>query len=211
MLSRVPLLILSSTAVLLIGCSGGDETVTETVTVTELENETPAESDRADEPSEDTEDDSAATPVSFGKTGDDGSLEISVVDLSLHDLVAGVGLWAGESIEPRDGAYLATVEVKWTNNGKVSYIPCSTSAIVLVDQEGRNFTGHPEQFLVSGEGCREVQPGFETTGTVLFEVPDDAEIASVALWDETESGDYDGSKSYLSFSGDITDSRKSTR
>lgn len=202
---QVRLLALLVIGVLLAGCSGGESSVTVTVTEGAQEDSTAtAESDPAEA---DDEEEGPATPIRLGKTGEDGSLAISVHGIHLHDTVDAEYPFDGETIEPRDGAYLVKVNATWTNNGKSAIWPCSTSTIVLIDEEERNFTPADDTYKITGDDCNETQPGFKATGAILFEVPDDASITGVAMWDDSEPDDYDGSKSYLSFKGKIEDFR----
>ncbi|MGE3138125.1 MAG: hypothetical protein AB7I08_08690 [Thermoleophilia bacterium] len=187
---------------MLAGCAGGDSDTSSgapadapapvTVTVTAGDE---AEAPDADEAATegDTQEINGRTALlrEVGQPGKDGAVIFRVTKLGP---VASLPVEYSDPVTPASGARLIRAEVVITNDGKVKVDPfCGQTGAILVDQEGRNFEFDSNTVSISGNSiCEGVQPGFRSTETLAFQVPKDARVSSLALWDNSEEGDYEG-------------------
>lgn len=145
------------------------------------------------------------TPQTYkdvGEAGRDGELAFRVTSLDEVQSIPTVR-FGGGPIYAKEGAKLVQVTVEVLNHGKTEADNfCGESGAVLLDARDRNYSILPKYLDVQGnnEICLNgVEPGFEGTVVLPFQVPSDAKVSAVALWDSEERGDRSGNKSYLVF------------
>ncbi|CAB4935504.1 unannotated protein [freshwater metagenome] len=100
------------------------------------------------------------------------------------------------------GAKLIAAVVTWKNNMNSGQdIFCGGNSTVLLDDKGRQFDPVDDQiWIVGNDICGdEVQPGFKQTVTLAFQIPSDAEIGGLVLWNSDSEDDDDGESSSLLF------------
>lgn len=104
-----------------------------------------------------------------------------------------------DSYELPDGSAAWTADVKVTNNGAESATPvCNANTVVAIDQKDREYEMATAIDVLAGEQtgksifCVKVEPGSSKTGTVYFTTPNDSEIESFRLYNNTADGDTRG-------------------
>lgn len=183
----------------LAGCGGSakDDGAAAPATVTVTEPVDAAPSVQATTQAE--PDSTGATDRSVGQSGKDGSISFKVVSIGVEKSIP---LSYQDPITAPAGAKLMVVRVTYRNDGRVKVDPfCGSSGAVLIDDRDRNFEFDSSNaiFIEPNSICEGVQPGFKATDILPFIVPAKAQITAVALWDDSEDGDYSGESSWLRF------------
>jgi hypothetical protein len=157
--------------------------------------EDPIDAPTLDEDLEDLDDlNLASETVSVGETAEDDGAIFEVTSLEVVDSIA-LGEFTGGSITPAEGAQLVQAEVTWENDTSAPIDPfCGGGSATLLDTEDRNFDPTDDTIDIAGnETCGEaVQPGFKQDITLAFQLPDEAEIGGLALWNASDDVDIGG-------------------
>lgn len=160
--------------------------------------EDPIDAPTLDEDSEDLEGlDDLSLPtktVSVGETAEDDGVIFEVNSLEVVDSIA-LDEFIGGSITPAEGAQLVQADVTWENDTSTPIDPfCGGGSAALLDTEERNFDATEDTIDIAGnETCGdEVQPGFKQDITLAFQLPDDADIGGLALWNSSDDIDIAG-------------------
>lgn len=97
----------------------------------------------------------------------------------------------GGEIRASLGAKLVYARLRLENDGKKSIdIYCRFDfGSALVDKEDRKFDRLPNHYDVAGNiGCNDnLQPGFGTVETIVFEMPSKFEPARLVFWDPNDT------------------------
>jgi hypothetical protein len=157
--------------------------------------EDPIDAPTLDEDLEDTDDLNLPTETfSVGETAEDDGVLFEVISLQVVDSIA-VGELSDGPVTPAEGAQLVQADVRWENDTSAPVDPfCGGGSATLLDGEERNFDPTDDTLDISGnETCGdEVQPGFKQDITLAFQLPDDAEIGGLALWNGSDDIDVGG-------------------
>jgi hypothetical protein len=189
------------------GC-GGQKTsdgAATTVVVTQTVEET-TESAPDATPDETTEDSSSETKPTVvrqvGGTGIDDGLAFRVLSIERVPEIQLDEFSDPPVARPVKGAKLIEAKVVVTNKGSVSVDPfCGGGGATLLDVNDRNFDSLSDIALdipgnqVCGD---ELQPGFRDTYTLVFQTPESAKVAGIALWNGNSEEDFSG-ETYVVF------------
>lgn len=185
-------------AIAFVGCGGEAKEssgAAATVTVTEPVEEAPsAQTETAPAVVEE-----GITDLRVGQSGKDGTLTFRVVGARV---VKSIPLEFSQPLTAPSGAKLLSVRITYRNDGRTRADPfCGGGGVVLIDDQDRNFEPDTSNaILIAGNKiCEGVQPGFRSTEQLPFVVPAGAKITDIAVWDNGEEDDYDGSRSFLRF------------
>ncbi len=201
-------LLLGGVVVVIVALSGDDEPEPARQVVDRPEPvdlpEEPIDAPTLDEDSEDLDDlDDLNLPtetISVGETAEDDGVLFEVTSLQVVDSIA-LDEFTGGSITPAEGAQLVQADVTWENDTSAPIDPfCGGGSAALLDTEDRNFDATEDTIDIAGnETCGdEVQPGFKQDITLAFQLPDDAEIGGLALWNGSDDIDI-GGETFLLF------------
>jgi hypothetical protein len=173
-------------------------TVERTVVVTTTV-EAPPAADSATSTSTTPTQNTGRTERSFGGVGIDEGIAFRVTG---WETVTSVPQEYDNPVHPVAGAKFVLVTVNWSNKTKTAADPfCGGQGAVLIDSEDRNFEPKSsEQISIPGNDiCEDLQPGFQRTDKLLFELPNSAKPGSIALWNSDSETDY-SHESYVIFS-----------
>lgn len=137
---------------------------------------------------------SGAKDIELGGTGTDGALSIRARAIASTRSPVAAQEYA-DPIVPATGAKLVVVDLTVRNDGSNPLTPfCGGGGTVLIDERNRNFNPDSRQFQAAGNDdlCQDLNPGFRRDLKLVFQVPLDAKISAVAVWDSDEPGDYSG-------------------
>ncbi len=144
---------------------------------------------------EDTEDLNLPTEtVTVGETAEDDGVIFEVTSLEVVESIV-LDEFIGGSITPTEGAQLVQADVTWQNDTSTSIDPfCGGGSAALIDTDDRNFDPTDDTVDIAGnETCgEEVQPGFKQDLKLAFQLPDDAEMGGLALWNSSDDLDIGG-------------------
>lgn len=189
---------------MLAGCGGDEDAdgagIVRTVTVTEGSSDIDSAPSDDEESGDDTEEINGRTALqrTVGQTGKDGAITFRVTAI---EPTAPIQREFDDPISAPSGARLIRATVVIRNDGKVKVDPfCGNSGAILIDDQGRNFEFDSGSVSIDGNSiCEGVQPGFRSTETLVFAIPEGARPEALALWDGNEPDDFEGA-TYVRFS-----------
>lgn len=186
------LVALIASGALIAGCGGGDTT---TVTVSDSGTTVDPIDQAPDQrpETETTEDNEVITNAKVGgPSKTDGNLSIRVDKLEvIPRAIPAHEHWTSKTIEPTEGAKLVVATVTAKNDGKQSVHPfCGRQGNSLSDTDERIFESDDRSIGLPGNTlCEDIQPGFKSTMKILYQVPMDAKVVRVTLWDADDPED----------------------
>lgn len=168
----------------------------EVVTVTKSDPAAaPAQDEQVTTP---TETESGGRDIRIGTVGGpaltDGSMTVQVNSLEATRSKVPNNPYS-DQITPVGGAKLVVAEVIVLNDGRKSISPfCGGSGSTLVDDSERNYDQDTRTNDVAGNDIciDDIQPGFKKTYKLLYQIPLEAKVDSIAIWDTDEESDYFG-------------------
>lgn len=205
---RVQLCLAAVVAALLLaalaGCGGGTKVVTKTVSGAVASSPIPAAPSITPTTTGSADDGSAKITnrvIGDGRPARDGSMLLRVRNL---EVVTG-SLPPKEfssTITPVPGAKLVVIELVASNEGLTPTTPfCGGTGSVLIDTGGRNYD--PDNRTIdlreNSAYCESLQPGFQATYRILYQVPRTSVVRAIGVWDDNEPGDSDGEQSWVRF------------
>ena len=107
-----------------------------------------------------------------------------------------------QPMRPSTGAKLIRADIVYKNNTSVPVdVFCGGGSSVLLDADQRNFQPKDGYIDIAGNDVcgNEIQPGFKSNVTLGFEMPDDAQIGGLVLWNGSDESDSTGEASNVVF------------
>jgi hypothetical protein len=196
-------LVVLAATVLASACGGESQeaapvTVTETVTETveAPPDATPTEPTPVPTDNQSSSDVRKPTVVrELGGTGNDDGLAYRVQSIEEVSSIQLDEYTDPSAIRPVAGARLIAARVTVINNTRVGVGPfCAGTGVTLVDADDRNFEMVDDStWIPDNEICGDdIQPGFQDTYTLAFQMPKSAKVAGLALWNSDSETDYSG-------------------
>ena len=125
--------------------------------------------------------------LSTGETGQDGGLVFTLESWGESEFVPQRG---GDQIRAKDGAKFVWAKISFQNQSMASVdIHCNFHlGSALYDREGRKFDHMRGLYRIDGNtGCNDnIQPGFGSRETIVFEMPAQFKPDYVMFWDPQE-------------------------
>lgn len=133
----------------------------------------------------------------------DGQLDIAATKLEVSTKRQPSQEWASETnIVPSSGAKFVIASLRIENSGTQSVMPlCIGRSTLAIDASDRNFDQDARTDDLAGNEavCDKLQPGLRRAYKVLYEVPVDATITHIAIWDSDDPADPFGNESVIRF------------
>jgi hypothetical protein len=131
-----------------------------------------------------------------GESAEDDGLLFKVVSLKeVDEIPVGKYSFPSKPIRPVKGAKLVLAAVVWKNNTNQSADNfCGEGGAKLADEQDRNFDPIDRQIDIKGNTIcsKDVQPGFKVKQYLAFQMPKDADIGGLALWNSNSEDDFLG-------------------
>jgi hypothetical protein len=148
-----------------------------------------------DEPVDEEEATTSDTRTDVGETAADDGLSFKVTRIEAVDSIP---IPYSAAATARSGRQLVRVDLTYRNESRKPHdylcqVTAGGSGAQLVDTSDRVYTPHDSVFEIKGnaEACgRGVQPGLTDHAVIPFELPENASVAGVRLWDP-EGADLD--------------------
>jgi hypothetical protein len=147
----------------------------------------------------------ASGSLSVGETGEDAGLKFKLTEVDEVDSLPVKDDYFGapSSLSPKHGGKLIAAAFAFTNDGTKSVdIWCAFDlGARLIDNQNRQYDPVDDLYLVQGNtDCNEqIQPGFKTTETVVFEVPKSSGPVEIEFWNPNDGQDYFGEATAVTF------------